>query len=94
MKKLFVAGLALLGIGATTVSQNVSQTNSQNNVRYDKRNQNKESQPLQSQKQISKKITSENSKGYSGRSFFNQGIPPKIYGMYFVKRGTHKRTNV
>lgn len=22
------------------------------------------------------------------------GIPPKIYGMYHVKRGTHKRTNI
>lgn len=24
----------------------------------------------------------------------NPGTPPKIYGMNFVKRGTHKRTNV
>ncbi|KQT17417.1 hypothetical protein ASG31_08380 [Chryseobacterium sp. Leaf404] len=25
---------------------------------------------------------------------FDPGIPPKFYGMNFVKRGTHKRTNV
>ncbi len=23
----------------------------------------------------------------------NNGIPPKVYGTYYVKRGTHKRTN-
>lgn len=26
--------------------------------------------------------------------FKNQGINPKTYGIYFVKRGTHKRTNI
>ena len=25
--------------------------------------------------------------------FNNNGIPPVIYGTYYVKRGTHKRTN-
>ncbi|MBT0550239.1 hypothetical protein [Riemerella anatipestifer] len=27
------------------------------------------------------------------KMFRDEGIPPKIYGMYYVKRGTHKRTN-
>lgn len=29
-----------------------------------------------------------------GGIFFNPGIPPKVYGMRYVKRGTHKRSNV
>lgn len=55
----------MFGIGA--VSQATTNVNPQNNVRYDKRNQNKESQPIQSQKQVSQKVAKENSKGYSGR---------------------------
>lgn len=27
------------------------------------------------------------------KDYYNLGIPPKIYGMNFVKRGTHKRNN-
>lgn len=99
MKKLSILGVAaaMFGIGAMT--QATTNVNPQNNVRYDKRNQNKESQPIQSQKiqsqkQVSQKVTKEKSKGYSMRPFLNQGIPPKIYGMHCVKRGTHKRTNV
>ncbi len=59
---------AMFGIGA--VSQATTNVNPQNNVRYDKRNQNKESQPIQSQKQVSQKVTKEKSKGYSMRPFF------------------------
>ncbi len=92
MKKLFLGALAMLSMGA--VATQSTTPNPQNNVRYDKRNQNRDSQPIQSQKQISQRITKENSKGYSGRLFRNDGIPPKIYGMYYVKRGTHKRTNI
>ena len=25
---------------------------------------------------------------------YNVGIPPKTYGMYYVKKGTHKRNNI
>lgn len=93
MKK-FVLGMAAAMFGISAVSQSVAQVNPQNNVRYDKRNQNKDSQPIQSQKQITKQVKNDTSKSYARRSFRNYGIPPKVYGMYYVKRGTHKRTNV
>ena len=43
---------------------------------------------------VSQSVAQVKSKSYARRSFRNYGIPPKVYGMYYVKRGTHKRTNV
>lgn len=35
------------------------------------------------------------SSGLGALAFMSDnGIPPKVYGMYHVKRGTHKRTNI
>jgi len=31
--------------------------------------------------------------GYERKYFSDYGTPPKIYGMFYAKRGTHKRTN-
>lgn len=35
-----------------------------------------------------------NERSSSLKSGWDSGISPKTYGMYHVKRGTHKRTNV
>lgn len=40
------------------------------------------------------RMTFRNEKSLSLKSGWDSGISPKTYGMYHVKRGTHKRTNV
>jgi len=57
---------------------------------------NKENSKSPFSSERSMKITArkvEETSGYKGFGY-DIGIPPKIYGMYHVKRGTHKRTNV
>lgn len=40
------------------------------------------------------KLTFRNESSSAQNYIWNTGISPKTYGMYHVKRGTHKRTNV
>lgn len=97
MKKGILSAMALAGLSALAVGTGQKQDfNSQNNVRFDRRNQsneNRENQALRPQRNHSKQVYRP-SQSLAPRDFYNAGIPPKIYGMYHVKRGTHKRTNI
>lgn len=90
-----MAGFA--GIG-TFMTPNVLQTSTrdfQQTVKRDhsNRNQTPETQRI-SQESKSMQISNETRRGYSSSNGWDMGIDPKTYGMYFVKRGTHKRTNI
>lgn len=96
MKKLLGLGmmaLAFVGIG-NTVQQSTVAANHQNNIRYDQRNQNRESQPIAPQQKLASKMKFESSRAYADMSYPNTGIDPKTYGMCCVRKGTHKRTNI
>ncbi|QNS40199.1 hypothetical protein H0S70_07235 [Chryseobacterium manosquense] len=63
-----------------------------------------QSAPIETQKRVAEKATAptqkpteqkkEAKREYIRTVYRGQGIPPKVYGMNYVKRGTHKRTNV
>ena len=98
MKKSFLSVMALGALAAVGFGTNSTTTNldPQNNVRFDKRNQNsqnRENQALTNQRS-SNKLAYKPSHTPLLRDYYSGGIPPKIYGMYHVKRGTHKRTNI
>ena len=97
MKKGILSAMALAGLAALGVGKVQKQdSNSQNNVRFDRRNQsneNRDNQALTPQRNLSKSVYRP-SQSLGRRYFYNAGIPPKIYGMYHVRRGTHKRTNI
>lgn len=95
MKKLALSAIAIMagGFGINSVASEIANSNIQKTVRYDQRNQNRETQPLTTLRNHSKqKVKSERS--YSPKFTFNEGISPKTYGMHYVKPKTHKRTNV
>lgn len=96
MKKLSLSALAIMagGFGINSVASEIANSNIQKTVRYDQRNQNRETQPLTTLRNHSKQNKQEASKGYSKLNYFNTGINPKTYGMHYVKPKTHKRTNV
>lgn len=96
MKKLALGALAMIagGFGMSTVASQIANSNIQKTVRYDQRNQNRDSQPLQRARIAKSAETIKSQTSYSASGMFNQGIPPKIYGMSYVRRGTHKRTNI
>ena len=96
MKKMFgLSALAILGaMSMQPVSVTVPHADTQRNLRNDQRNQNRESRPLNVQQYGAKKMTFEASRDYAKLNNRNTGIDPKTYGMQYVKRGTHKRTNV
>ena len=88
-----LGALAAVGFGT---SNNTASFDPQKNVRFDKRNQNsdnRENQPINNQRS-SNKLVYKPSHTPLLRDYYSGGIPPKIYGMYHVKRGTHKRTNI
>ena len=97
MKRKFIglSAMAILGVlSMPSVTTSGTAPDAQRNMRYDQRNQNRESTPLNAQSEASKKMRYEESKGYSKFNYRNTGIDPKTYGMYYVKARTHKRTNV
>lgn len=96
MKKLLGFGMLALmaGMSVNSVSTQIAESNVQKTVKPTPRNLPSENQPLQ-QTKISKQIRSESiDTSYSPIYYSNEGISPKQYGMYHVKKGTHKRTNV
>ena len=97
MKKRILSAMSLAVIAALGVGTGQKQDyNSQNNVRFDRRNksnENRENKALTPQRNLSKSVYRP-SQSLAHRDFYNAGIPPKIYGMYHVRRGTHKRTNI
>lgn len=91
---LVMAGLAGM-VGTTTQSPQSATRDFQQTVKRDhsNRNQTPETQRI-SQEGKSMQISNETRRGYSSSNGWDMGIDPKTYGMYFVKRGTHKRTNI
>lgn len=65
---------------------------------------NAQSAPIETQQRVLDKATApaqkpteqkkEAKREYIRTVYRGQGIPPKVYGMNYVKRGTHKRTNI
>ena len=105
IRKILVGASAIVGLGATVATStanslsvesvqkslngnNLSQGNSESN----------------SQKSQQNPFSNENNFKISGREIDRtpyrpvltdkRGIDPKTYGMYYVKRGTHKKTNI
>lgn len=101
MKKIGIAALGILGaLGMSTNqapgerlvrSQNHRNAETPQNQRNNSPQQN---QQLSSRESIEIKDRYHTSQAGNGGSWYNPGIPPKIYGMNYVKRGTHKRTNI
>lgn len=84
MKKVSALALAALSIGATApaIPSNAAQPVQQT--------QNKSATPVKETK-VMKEV-----RGVIGGQEFlglNVGIPPHIYGIHYVRKGTHKRTN-
>ena len=105
IRKILIGASAIVGLGATVATStanslsvesvqkslngnNLSQGNSESNSQKSQQNPfSNESNFKISGREVDKISTYRNI-GY------NVGIPPKTYGMYYVKRGTHKRTNI
>lgn len=101
MKKILAAGAVALGMAAS-VSTTVNTTSEVSNKTIET---NKVTESKQTNQQNSKNpFSSERSMKISAREVertstyrdfgYNTGIDPKTYGMYYVRRGTHKRTNI
>lgn len=71
--------------GFNDSKQTVKRNHSNKNQSPESQRVSQESKPMQ--------VTNERNRGYSKSSGWDMGIPPKTYGMHYVKRGTHKRTN-
>ena len=50
-------------------------------------------QPIRSEVKVKNHIKQQENFSYL-HNYRNEGIPPKVYGMYYVRKGTHKITNV
>ncbi|MDR0792005.1 MAG: hypothetical protein LBE82_01755 [Chitinophagaceae bacterium] len=90
MKKSTVAamlGMAAMFAGATGVATSAEATASQDT----QSRTNDKQAPMKSANPITMKKVNPFS-GYDAL-LKGEGIPPKIYGMFHVKRGTHKKTN-
>ena len=77
-----------------SVGGRLSERTAKINQQNQKQNSNSEQNVLKNQRRQSMQITNQARKGYVGRYFPEVGIPPKTYGMFYIKRGTHKRTNI
>lgn len=94
-----ISALSLMAaIGGMMGTSNVSQQSTrdfQQTVKRDhsNKNQSPESQRI-SQESKSMRITNNVNRGLFSGSNRSYGIDPKTYGMRYVKRGTHKRTNI
>ena len=85
-KTAALLGMAAMALGATTPVNATAPT------------QESQTQRVREQKEPEKQITTVRKQnvfsGFApGYEFIAPGIPPKIYGMYHVRRGTHKNTN-
>ncbi|WP_234111769.1 hypothetical protein [Chryseobacterium sp. R2A-55] len=91
MKKKLLVGIAALamagGLGGTAMA-NFNQSVNETKLQEPRTDRN----ALPQEPQVKKEITIR--KSYSGKLYRGEGISPKVYGMYHVKRGTHKRTNI
>lgn len=88
------AGLAILAALPSTQQQNLQQNTKQESQNVQSQKQ-KENAPVQTSNQVTAKDQLPDEMGglkLGGKSF-DFGIPPHIYGVYHVRRGTHKRSN-
>lgn len=90
---LSAAGLATLSAIPSTVPQNVQAAKQETSINQTQ-NQ-KQQTPVQApvNTQVTDQLPTHMGGLRLGGKNSNFGIPPHIYGMYYVRKGTHKRTN-
>lgn len=98
MKKGFLGAMAMFALATVGTSSGNDFSRSVESTGITKgaeRTGSNENQQPAKKQPISQKDVKRFQRNYlAHNSFSNPGIPPKIYGMYHVKRGTHKRTNI
>ncbi len=80
--------LATLALGLAAMSPTTETVKAQNGQTISVRGKEQIKQPVRSARQIVR----EDAGGLEVIGY-NPGIPPKIYGQHYVRKGTHKRTN-
>lgn len=86
-KKLATAALALAGLATTAPAPGITVQDGPVQTTQ-KANKDQAVKPVKSARQYVR----EDAGGMQVMSY-GVGIPPHIYGQYYVRRGTHKRTN-
>ena len=86
LKKLAAFVLAFIGIGAPVMGRSVAQSYNNNPTQGKEMN-------ITRVATVTKKFKIPHSFGGSPMMYAGYGIPPHIYGIYYAKRGTHKRSN-
>lgn len=96
MKKgILVGTLSMLALSASLANTNVQNSNEAIDKSTDNVEHNRTATNPTKLKELSAKEKNAFKKTYMPHTFaIDPGIPPKQYGMHYVKRGTHKRTNV
>ena len=105
IRKILVGASAIVGLGATVATStanslsvesvqkslngnNLSQGNSESDTQKSQQN------PFSNESNFKNSGREIDRTPYRPVLAYKRGIDPKTYGMYYVKRGTHKRTNI
>lgn len=93
IKKAILGTIAIMGaMGAITTGENNARTvdHTQQQANQNKSNKNDQQAPAETmgQKYVVRDVV-----GGMPIMGYREGIPPHIYGMRYVRRGTHKRSN-
>lgn len=98
-KSAILAGLAMSAM-AGMVATSTTIDNNQTSIERGLRINNQKELPSQNQNPLNTTIKQfqapkiETEKLKPKYAYKDSGIPPKIYGMHYVKRGTHKKNNI